>query len=283
MNGATLELIRICAAVSVFTYVFSRGLGTRIVDLGYFYKRPVLMIKSFLAIDVLVPLVAIAIIILINPVKPTAIGLILLSASPAAPLVLRAVSKAKGKREYAVSLQVLMASLAIVTTPATIYLLSDATGLNLGVDPALVAESIGLSVLVPLLSGIAARWLFPAIAIKIIKPLRDLSVVALLALFALVLLSTYRLLFALDLRSYLAMALLVIGSLASGHVLAWKHPEERKTLAIESATRNSGLALLIAADFAPLEKALPVLVPYVVTSALICFIYARLLKKGKAG
>jgi predicted Na+-dependent transporter len=68
---------------------------------------------------------------------------------------------------------------------------------------------------------------------------------------------------------------MTVGSLVAGHLLASRLPEEQTTLAIESASRNSGLALLIASDFVTLEKALPVMIPYIITSALISFIYVR--------
>ncbi|HTY91309.1 MAG TPA: bile acid:sodium symporter [Methanocella sp.] len=275
MANTTLEIIQACAGVSVFAYVFSRGLGSRFVDLGYFGARPGLMLRSFLSVDVIVPLIAMAAVILVSPAKPTSIGLLLLASSPAAPLVLRAISKAGGKPEYAVSLQVMLASLAIVMTPVTLFLLSAVTGLTLGIDPLNVAESVGLSVLLPLLAGAATRWLFPALAARIILPLEALSSIVLAVVYAIVLLSTYRLIFMLDIRSYVAMALMVAGALVSGHLAASGLPEEQTTLALESASRNSGLAMLIASEFASLENALPVLIPYALASAIICFIYVR--------
>jgi BASS family bile acid:Na+ symporter len=280
--NTTLTIIQVCAAVSVFAFVFSKGLGARVVDFGYFGTQPGLMLRSFLCVDVMVPLIAMAVIILISPAKPTAVGLLLLASSPAAPLVLRAISMAGGKPEYAVSLQVMLASLAIVTTPITLYLLSSAPGLNIAIHPLDVAGSVGLSVLLPLLAGAVARWLFPALARRIVRPLEALSTIVLALVYAIVLLYTYRLIFMLDIRSYVAMALMVAGALAAGHLMAPGLPEERTTLAIESASRNSGLALLIASTFVSLEKALPVLIPYVLTSAIICFIYVKYQKMGQS-
>jgi BASS family bile acid:Na+ symporter len=134
----------------------------------------------------------------------------------------------------------------------------------------------------PLLAGAVARWLFPALARRIVRPLEALSTIVLALVYAIVLLYTYRLIFMLDIRSYVAMALMVAGALAAGHLMAPGLPEERTTLAIESASRNSGLALLIASTFVSLEKALPVLIPYVLTSAIICFIYVKYQKMGQS-
>jgi bile acid:Na+ symporter, BASS family len=268
--------------LSTLTFVLSRGLRTPVSDLRYFVARPGLLLKSLLSVDLIVPLIAIAVILLIMPARSTSIGLLLLAASPAAPLVLNNISRAGGKLDYAVSLQVMLASLAIITTPLTIFILSSITNLHLGVGPLAVARQVGFIILVPIIAGIVFRWLFPALARRIVRPLEALSSVVLILVFILVILFTYRLLLILDLRSYLAIALMTVGSLVVGHLMASRLPEEQTTLAIESASRNSGLALLIASDFVTLEKALPVMIPYIITSALISFIYVRY-RKMKGG
>lgn len=267
--------------VSTFTFVFSRGLRTPISDLRYFGARPVLLLKSLLSVDLLVPLIAIATIILVMPAKSTSIGLLLLAASPAAPLVLNNISKAGGKADYAVNLQVMLASLAIITTPITLFLLSSASNLNLAVSSLAVAGQVGVAILLPIVVGMVFRWLFPAMAMKIIRPLEVLSRIVLILVFILVILFTYRLLLMLDIKSYLAIALMTVGSLIVGHLMASRLPEEQTALAIESASRNSGLALLIASDFVALEQALPMLIPYMITSALITFIYVRYRKMSR--
>ncbi|BAI62420.1 conserved hypothetical protein [Methanocella paludicola SANAE] len=280
MANDILTMIKVCAAISVFTFVFSRGLGTRIDDLGYFSTRSGLMARSFLSVDVLVPLITIAVIYLVSPSRATAIGLILLAAAPVAPLVSKNIANAGGKLDYAMSLQVLLASLAIVTTPALLYLLSRVTGITMNIDPISVAESVGLSVLVPILGGVFVRRLFPALAERLIRPLEICSIVVLALVFIIVLLFTYQLVFVPNIRSYIAMVLVVVGALAAGHLMAPGLPEEQTTLALESAARNSGLALLIASEYASLERALPVMIPYLLLSAAICFIYIRYRKMG---
>jgi BASS family bile acid:Na+ symporter len=281
MANEMLTMIKVCSAISVFAFVFSRGLGTRIDDLGYFSTRYGLMVRSFLSVDVLVPLIALAVIYIVGPSRATAIGLILLASAPVAPLVSRNISQAGGKLDYAMSLHVLLASLAVVTTPAILFLLSRATGITMNIDPMSVAESVGLSVLVPILAGVFVRRLFPALAERLIRPLEIVSSVVLALVFIIVLLFTYQLLLVPNIRSYIAMVLVVAGALAAGHLMASELPEERTTLALESAARNSGLALLIASEYAPLERALPVMIPYVLTSAIICFLYIRYRKIGQ--
>jgi BASS family bile acid:Na+ symporter len=190
-------------------------------------------------------------------------------------MILKKISQAGGNREYALGLHVALASLAIITTPITILLLSSAAGYHLEVSPRAVAERVGLSILLPIIAGLITGWLIPAVASRIIRPLELLSDIVTVLLVIIVLLSTYQLLLGLDIISYIAMALMITGALGAGHLMAWGRPEEQTTLALESATRNIGLALLIASTFTTLEKALPVLIPYTVISAIIGLIYVR--------
>lgn len=281
MDNTILVIIQAGAIVSIFAYMFSRGLRTQIGDLGYFGTRPWLLFLSLFSVDILVPLITLAVIFLVGPSKATTAALLLLASSPAAPLVLKKISKAGGKSEYAVSFHLLLASLAIVTTPVTLDLLSGATGFNLGVSPSDVAERVGLSILLPIVAGIAIRWLFPALAKRIIEPLETLSNAILILVFIIVLSFTYKIFLMPDFRSFAAIVLMIVGALVAGHFMASGLPEEQTTLALESSTRNIGLALLIASDYAPLEQALPVLLPYIITSVIIGFIYVRYRKMGR--
>jgi BASS family bile acid:Na+ symporter len=277
-NDLILALIQTGSMVSTFAYMFSRGVETRRGDLWYLGARPGMMVKSLFTVDILVPLIALAVIVLVRPPKATAFGLLLLAASPVAPMVLNMILKAGGSREYALGFHFVLALLAMVTTPITIELLAGLAGFHLEVSPDAVAEVVGLSILLPITAGIITGRLLPA-AKRISQPLGTFSGVVSMLLNILVFVYTYQLLLTLDIRSFLAIALMVLGALVAGHLMARGQAGEQVTLALESATGNVGLALLIASTFTTLEKALPVIIPYVVISAIICSIYVRYSKK----
>jgi BASS family bile acid:Na+ symporter len=115
-----------------------------------------LLLKSLLTVLVLVPLIAVAVIILVRPARTTAIGLLLLAVSPVAPMALKIILKAGGDREYVLNLHFILALLMIVTTPITIEILSILVGFHLEVSPEAVAGVVGLSILLPIVSGIIA-------------------------------------------------------------------------------------------------------------------------------
>jgi bile acid:Na+ symporter, BASS family len=273
IDHLTLSIIQVGSMVSTFIFVFSRGLRTTTGHLQFLTSRWRLLMRSLISVDLLVPLIALLVIVLVGPPKTVAVGLILLAASPASPTVLRNITQAYGSDEYAVSFHVALALLAIVTVPVSIDLLSYATGVPVDATLSAVAELVGINILLPMVAGMISGWLFPAMARRISQPLEIFSVILIILLVILLLLPTYQVLFAMDIRSYVAIALMTIGALAAGHLMARGRPEEQTTLALESATRNTGLTLLMASSFTSLEKALPVLIPYVVLSWIICQTY----------
>jgi bile acid:Na+ symporter, BASS family len=281
VTDITLIIIQAGAMISTFSFMFSSGLRTHITDLKYFLSRQGLLLRSLISVDVLVPLIALVLILLIKPAKSTAIGLLLMASSPAAPMVLKKITKASGKHEFAISLHVVLAFLAIITTPVTLYILSSVSEYNLAISPMAVAKAVGFSILLPILAGAIIRWIFPALAEFMIRPLEIFSNIISLLLAIIVLLFTYQMLLMLDITSYVVIALMIIGAMAAGHLMARGQPDEQATLALESATRNPGLALLIASTYVSLEKAMPVLIPYLITSTIIGFIYVRYRKMNR--
>lgn len=281
MADVAMTVIQAGAMVSIFAFVFSRGLMTSPGDLKYFNAHRGLLLRSILAVDVLVPLIALIVVLLIAPAKATAVGMLIMASAPAAPMVLKKIAKAGGKSEYAVTLYIVLALLAILTTPVTLALLSRAAGFQLDVSPTAVAGRVGVSIFLPIIAGMIIKWRFPALADRIFRPLETLSNIILILVVITVLLSTYQLFFVPDIREYIAIVLMIAGALVAGHLMAAGQPEEQTTLALESATRNIGLALLITSAYAPLEKALPVLIPYLVTSTIIGLIYIRYRKRSE--
>jgi predicted permease len=114
-----------------------------------------------------------------------------------------------------------------------------------------------------------------------IKRLEIISNFFSMAVNIIVLLFTYKLIFMLDIVSYLAIALMVLGALIAGHLIAKRRPGEQATLALESATGNFGLVLLIVSTLTTLDKAMPVIIPYIIISVIICLIYVRYMKKKR--
>src|SRR5271165_6920364 len=92
-----LEIVKIGLPLSVIASMFAQGLSIVSTDLLVFGQRPVLMLRSLVVVLLLVPLAALAIVLVLDPERTVAIGMAILVASPAAPMMLVKVSKKGGR------------------------------------------------------------------------------------------------------------------------------------------------------------------------------------------
>lgn len=280
MPELILEAVKFGLIAGTIILMFAQGLGIPLSHLAFFREHPGLLMRSLLAVVVLVPVAALLVILLVSPSPAVAVGLAILAACPAAPQMIVSIPKAGGELAYVASLHLALGALSLITTPVTLALLSDALNFRASVSPFAIAEQVGTSLFLPLLLGIVFLARFPHIAESMRRPIILIGQAISFLTVAIILLMSYHFLLQMDLRSYTAMAIMIVISLAIGHFLAPRQPEERTTLALESAARHPGLAFLIAALNFPLEKALPVFIPYLVVFAVISMLYIQWIKKS---
>jgi BASS family bile acid:Na+ symporter len=170
--------------------------------------------------------------------------------------------------------------LAIISVPAVLYLLSRALGFQAEVDAFQVAKSVGQTMLVPVALGVLFRRLLPVAANRIAPLLGKLATIALYAMLIPVLVKTFALVLEMDVWSYLVMASFMITNLALGHLLGPADAQQRTILAMESGGRNFGLALTIAALNFSQDRALAVLIPYVLLFVVISKSYLKWSERG---
>jgi BASS family bile acid:Na+ symporter len=275
-----VEIVKIGFPLSVITSMFAQGLGLALADLLVFRHRPVLMLRSLVVVLLLVPLAALAIVLVLNPERTVAIGMAILVASPAAPMMLVKVSKKGGRLAYMACLHLSLALLATLTVPITLRLFSLALGFQAEVGVFAVSRVVGMTILVPVCLGILTRHFFPRVAETIAGRLSNAAGVVLLVLGLFVVTMAHSTLLKMSLWSYFVMAVVVAAAIAIGHWLGPQDAEERTTLAMESAGRHPGLAMTIAAvNFSP-ESALPVLIPYLIVFTLVTTVYLEWRKRS---
>jgi BASS family bile acid:Na+ symporter len=269
-----LTVIKAGLAISVFLLKFGIGLSIAPGDLRFIRERPGLMLKSLAAVTVLVPIAVLAIVLLVQPPPRFAIGLAILAASPAAPMIVGKVKKSGGSAGYAASLQLVVTLLAVISTPLVLEFLSWALHFKAEIDPLRVAWQVFITIFLPIGLGVMVGAKLPRLG-GLGTWLVKIATFIFLAILLLILTQTAGAFLHMDLRSYLSIVLTVLAALAIGHLLAPKEPEMKTTLALETAMRNPALALLIGALNFPQTKPLPILIPCVVISVLIVTAYAK--------
>ncbi len=267
----TLLLIALKVAVGVL--ILAIGLGSTFADLLYIWRRPALLLRSLLAMYVLVPLAAVLLVSLLPLGTAVKAALLVLAVSAGAPLLPRKLG-ALGSDAYVFSLVVLSSLLAIVLVPAWLALAGNAFGVAAELEPSAVASVIAKSFLLPLLVGLVLRKLFPALAERFADRLMAAAGLV-LAGSALILLATHWQVF-MEMQNIgmLSLVLLLLAALAIGHAMGGPAADDRTALAIACATRHVGLAVLVASSF-PGPKTTVLIAAYIVASAAVSIPYLK--------
>jgi BASS family bile acid:Na+ symporter len=284
MKETIIAILKIVAPLSVALIVFAQGLKIPMGQVtAYFKERPAIMLRSLVAVLVVVPAVALAIILLLHPSPEVAIGLAILVICPPAPLMLKATPNVgKGDAAFMASLHLSLALLAFITVPVGLYLISMPLGFHAEVDLATMGWILAKTILIPVTLGLIVRLLFPKFADTMGSKLDLAGTIglAIVVLFALV--AFFPALLNMDPWSYLVIVTVSVAALVTGHLLGPGEPEQRTTLAVESGVRHPVLALTIAAsNFTP-AKALPVMVPCVLVFIIVAMVYLIVRKKSMA-
>lgn len=259
--------------VSVGLLILAIGMGSTFSDLAYLWRRPGLLVRSLLAMYVLVPLAALVLVTLLPLAPGIKAALLVLAVSAGAPLLPKKLGAFESDA-YVFSLVVTSSLLAIVLVPTWVALLSRHFGVATELPPKVVAMAIAKAFLLPLAAGMAFRALWPSLASRWSDTLLGTAGIVLMGCGVLLLLSHYELLLLTHWLGFVALVVLMLTALAIGHLLGGPTADDRTALAIACATRHIGIALLVATAFPGLKTAVLIAV-YVVASAAVSIPYLR--------
>src|SRR5262245_15545302 len=117
-------LVGLALRASICLIVFSIGLGHTHEDALYLFRRPGQLVRSMLAMNVIMPLVAAGLGAPFGLSPALQITLVALGVSPVPPILPKKELTAGGRAPYAISLLVTAALVAIVTVPISLWLIA---------------------------------------------------------------------------------------------------------------------------------------------------------------
>jgi bile acid:Na+ symporter, BASS family len=274
MNGPIPEWVLTAAAVgTVFTVMFSVGLGIAAGDLRLAWQRPGLMLRGLFAVLVAVPALAVIVTRILELPRMAQIGVVLMAISPGAPVALRRSLGAGGHRAFAPALQISIALLVVASMPLSIALLNDVYAGKASIAPWSVAKQVLVAQLLPLTLGMAVRRFRRPLAERFEGKLAAAGNLMLLALVAVILVNVWHVTLDEGVRVWPAIVLTTLGAIAIGHWLGGPEPATRTAVAISSALRNPGLALLVAAFNRAPPAITGTVLAYVLVTALVVLPY----------
>jgi bile acid:Na+ symporter, BASS family len=277
------QLISFAIQGSMALMVFCVMLDARLEDVLYLWRRPSLLVRSVLSMNVVMPVVAILIALAFSDLdRGLKIALIALSVSPVPPFLPGNEVKSGGRASYVVGLLAVSALSSIVFVPAAAAFIGRIFGEEVHTQPSAIAFIVVTSLLAPLALGLVIGRIAPGLAAKIARPLSIVGAVLLIAAFVPVLLKIWpAIVGSFGNYSLLTIVSFVVVALGVGHVLGGPDAEDRTVLAMSTASRHPGVALAVAHDTPNVLPVLGVVLICVIAGAVLGKLYVKWTARGR--
>lgn len=268
------QLVVVAFQVSLAVIVFGYGLKAEFADLLYLIRRPALLVRSLIAVLVVMPVVAVLLARWFDFTPTVEIALVALAISPLPPLLPTREAKAGGGQRYGLGLMVLLALLSIPVVPLAVAAIGAVFGRAYVATPSAMAAVASTSILAPLVLGMTTRAVAApradAIASRVERIGKVLMPVAAVVLVVAAASDLWRLV---GNGTLLAISVFVIAGFAVGHVMGGPEPEHSAVLAFSAACRHPGTALAVAAANYPDHDLRAAVLIYVAVNVVVGLSY----------
>jgi len=265
-----VTMIRLALLISVMLIVFGFGVSSTVRDATSLFRKPSLLVRSLLAMNVLLPFFAAALASYFALRPAIAIALIALAASPVPPVFPGKELKLGARPDYVFGLFGASTLLAVVLAPLTVALIGAAFSRQVSVAPLAIGKTVALTVLVPFSLGMITRHMVPGFAQRASRIAGQVGMWLLIIAFAPVLIKEWPAMISLIGNGTLAaLVAFTVAGLVVGHLLGGPDPDDRTVLALATASRHPGVAATLATAVFPDQPLIaPALLLYLVVSAI---------------
>jgi BASS family bile acid:Na+ symporter len=270
------QIIVLALQVSIACMVFGFGLKAAGNDLLYLIRRPGLLARSLFAVFVAMPLLVVALVRMFDLPPAVQVVLVALAISPIPPILPRKETAAGGDVSYGLGLMAILSLVSIVAIPLVLEILSRVFGHQFAMAPGAIAAIVVKSTLAPLVAGMAVRAVWPAFAKRVANLVTLVGNVLLpAALLPLLVGALPAMWAAIGQGTVLAMVIVTVAGLAIGHFLGGPNPHRAVVLALSTACRHPAIALTIAATNFPNQHFGPLVLLYLIVSAVAAIPYLK--------
>ena len=244
-----MDLLSKATTVAMLSFVISSmlamGAGLTVAQIVAPLRNARLVTVALLANFVLMPLGAFALTKGLRLDEPLGVCLLLLACAAGAPFLPKLAELAKGNLPFAVGTMVLLMVITVVYLPLVLPLLLPGVTVN----PAKIAQSLVLVMLLPLGVGLIVKTRYEELAGRI-KPLLDwLSNISLILLISLICVTNFdKVLQVFGTHGILAALLFIAFGCVIGWLLGGPGNDTRRVLALGTGQRNIAAALVVASQ-----------------------------------
>jgi bile acid:Na+ symporter, BASS family len=275
-----MELLQKATSVAMLIFVLSSmlamGLGLTVSQIITPLRHARLVVLSLLANFVLMPLAAVALAALLRLDPPLGVGLLLLGTAAGAPFLPKLAQIAEGNLAFAVGLMVLLMVVTVGYLPLVLPVLLPGVSVN----PAKIARSLFLLMLLPLAGALAIKARFAVAAARTKAVLDRVSNLSLMLLVVLITAANINNVLAVfGTHGILAGLLFIAVGFGIGWLLGGPGMDTRWVLALGTAQRNIAAALVVGSQSFSDPKVVVMVVVVAIVSLLVLMPLSRLLAK----
>jgi bile acid:Na+ symporter, BASS family len=240
------DLVLLTVKTSVLLMIFGTALNARWSDATYLLRRPALLLRSILSMNIIVPLATLALCAVFKLNPAVEIALVALALSPVPPILPTKQLKAGGSAAYVIGLLTSASLLAIILVPVALFLLGETLHRDLRLPIETTLKIMLVTVFIPLAAGIFIRSRLPHLARRLEPFIMGLATVLLGGAFVPLAIAVWPQIAALIGNGTLAaIVAFTLTGLMTGYALGGPNSEDRVSLALASSARHPGVALAI--------------------------------------
>jgi bile acid:Na+ symporter, BASS family len=276
-----MELLQKASSIAMLAFVLSSmlamGLNLTVGQIIAPLRNVRLVTLSLLANFLLMPFVAVGLATLLRLDESLGVGLLLLGSAAGAPFLPKLAQIAKADLAFAVGLMVLLMVITVGYLPLVLPLLLPGVSVN----PAKIARSLFLLMLLPLAGALAVKARFASFAARakpVLDRLSNLSLILLVVLIAVA--NVNKVLAVFGTRGILAGLLFIAIGFAAGWFLGGPAADTRRVLALGTAQRNIAAALVVGSQSFSDPQVIVMVIVVATVGFLILMPVSRKLGKG---
>lgn len=249
----------------VVSSMLAMGMSLTISTIIQPLKNVSLVVRTLLAIIFLVPLLAYLILLVLPLEESLGIGLIVLACAAGAPFLPKLFQGAKGNVAFGVGLMVLLMVVTIFYLPIVLPLLLE----GVEVDPWAIAQSLIVTMLVPLVIGLLIKSHSPEAADHWGQMMNKISSLTILILLVVGLgLNASNIVGLIGSGGLLALLIFIVGCLLIGFLLGGHDSKVRSVMGLGTAQRNVAAAIVVSTQNFPGTNTLP----FVLVAAILLLV-----------
>ena len=287
MKTAIQDVFQVLLAVLIPLASFTTGLRAPRPggDQVRLWRRPGQLSRDVLAVLILVPLWAIAV-VLVLPLSPTVragllVATLAVGIGPVAAMK-RMGPKTPTARE-ALDLNLIVLASSLVFVPLAFAALAALLRSDVQISAGAVAKVVLGRALVPLLLGLGAARLWPRFAESAGPWLTKVLNILLAVLVLTALVVTWKNLAGVGGVGWFACAVVALGAIVIGHFLGGPDPGTRGVVAAASVMRFPALALVLASVTRQGPRLFPVIIVYALVAFLMLAVYGLVVSRRSRG